>query len=82
MNIKKGEELRMAKYKTGDLVRDDCGCIMKILKVGRKNYTAINTTPILLTMEYYKGKCKKIPNRHIQEKINIKDFDKRARKEA
>ena len=35
------------KFKVGDEVREDCGCRIKVLKVFKKSYRCIHTTPVL-----------------------------------
>ncbi len=33
---------KTSKFKIGDIVRDDCGCRYKVLKVGRKYYQLLD----------------------------------------
>ena len=54
----------MSKFKINNIVEDDCGCIYKILKVGRKYYTCEIGYD---TIEAFKFK------------IEIKELDNRAK---
>lgn len=81
------------KFKRGDEVLDNCGCILKIKKVGRKYYTVRHTKLPLysaeVTFTFKKGKpvIKGIKNRNFDYLEEIKGFDGRVveirkRKEA
>jgi len=70
------------KFFKGEIVKDDCGCKLKILKIGRKFYTVLNQEkPIAVGYVSEKGKVTNQDLKTYKEtpyQIEIEQLDQRA----
>jgi hypothetical protein len=75
----------MAKFKKGDIVRDDCGCNLLIVSIRTPYYKVVNTTKAISSVEYDPD-TKEFKDRtgepELPYDVRIKDLDLRAKKEV